>query len=357
MNKPVGAGWRPGQGALADSVSLASRRRNRRPRGRWRHVYAALDLGTNNCRLLVARPTRRGFRVIDAFSRIVRLGEGIGASGRLSDDAISRTISALKVCAGKMRRRRVTRSRSIATEACRRASNCDEFLRRAREEAGIELDIITPAEEAELALAGCSPLLDSRCRRALVFDIGGGSTELMWLGLSNGQKPEILGWTSLPCGVVTLSEEFGDCGGDPEGYGHLVDHISGLLGPFISDHDMQAAIRDGDVHMLGTSGTVTTLAAVHLGLTRYDRSRVDGAWLSTGDLGKVTRTVSAMPYDQRANHACIRRGRADLVIAGCAIIEAISKAWPAERLRVADRGLREGMLLALMGAADAEARP
>ncbi len=339
-----------------DALSPVPRRRGRRPRGRWHHVYAALDLGTNNCRLLVARPARGGFRVIDAFSRIVRLGEGIGASGRLSDDAISRTLSALKVCAGKMRGRRVTRSRSIATEACRRASNCDEFLRRARDEAGIELDIITPAEEAELTLAGCSPLLDDRCRRALVFDIGGGSTELMWLGLAGGRKPEILGWTSLPCGVVTLSEEFGDRGGDPEGYGRLVDHVAGLLDPFVADYGMEAAIRDGDVHMLGTSGTVTTLAAVYLGLARYDRSRVDGTWLSLGDLGRVTRAVSAMPYDQRAGHACIRRERADLVIAGCAIVEAISRAWPAGRLRVADRGLREGLLHALMRAADAEAR-
>ena len=346
----------PWQGVLVDRTSSATRWHRRRPRGRWRHVYAALDLGTNNCRLLVAKPTHDGFRVIDAFSRIVRLGEGVSNSGQLSDEAISRTISALKVCAGKMHRRRVTRSRSIATEACRRASNCDEFLCRVREEAGIELDIITTAEEAELALAGCLPLLDHGCGKALVFDIGGGSTELMWLGLSNGAKPDILGWTSLPCGVVTLSEEFGDCGGDPDGYAGIVAHVSSLLKSFASDYGMQSAIEDGDVHMLGTSGTVTTLAAVHLGLPKYDRSRVDGTWMSIGELDDVTRTVSAMPYEQRARHACIRRGRADPVIAGCAIIEAIAKAWPAQRLCVADRGLREGMLLALMQAADAEAR-
>jgi len=256
-----------------------------------------------------------------------------------------------------MRRRHVTRSRSIATEACRRASNCDEFLRQVREGAGLEIDIISPGEEAELALVGCAPLLDKRCRKALVFDIGGGSTELMWLGLARGEKPEVLGWTSLPCGVVTLSEEFGDCGGDEVGYTGLVKHVSDLLDPFVTDHDMQSAIETGDVHMLGTSGTVTTLAAIHLGLTRYDRSRVDGTWLSIGELDNVTRVVSAMPYDQRANHACIRRGRADFVIAGCAIIEAISKAWPAQRVRVADRGLREGLLQGLMQAADAESHP
>lgn len=341
---------------MVDSASPASRKRRRPSQGRWHHVYGALDLGTNNCRLLVARPTQDGFRVIDAFSRIVRLGEGVSASGKLSDEAIIRTISALKVCAGKMRRRRVTRSRCIATEACRRAANCEEFLGRVRDEAGIDLDIISPAEEAELALAGCLPLLDRDCRRALVFDIGGGSTELMWLGISNDKAHELLGWTSLPCGVVTLSEEFGDCGGDPQSYTDLVGHVRGLLDPFVSNHNMQDAIEDGNVHMLGTSGTVTTLAAVHLGLSRYDRSQVDGTWLSIGDLDRVTRTVSAMPYDQRVSHACIRRGRADLVIAGCAIIEAIAKAWPAQRLRVADRGLREGMLLALMQAADAEAR-
>ena len=293
---------------------------------------------------------------MDAFSRIVRLGEGVNASGRLTEEAVSRTIAALKVCAGKMRRRRVTRSRSIATEACRRAANCDEFFDRVREETGIELDIISPGEEAELALAGCLSRLDKRCRRVLVFDIGGGSTELMWVGLTNGQKPEILGWISLPCGVVTLSEEFGDCGGDEVSYTRLVNYVSDLLNPFVNDHDMQSMIEDGDVHMLGTSGTVTTLAAVHLGLTRYDRSRVDGIWLSIGELDSVTRAVSAMPYEKRVSHSCIRQGRADLVIAGCAIIESISKAWPVQRLRVADRGLREGLIWGLMQAADAESR-
>ena len=293
---------------------------------------------------------------MDAFSRIVRLGEGVSSSGRLSEEAVSRTIVALKVCARKMHRRRVTRSRSIATEACRRADNCDEFLDRVREESGIELDIVSPGEEAELALAGCSSLLDMGCRRALVFDIGGGSTELMWIGLVTGQKPEILGWTSLPFGVVTLSEEFGDCGGDEVGYTRLVKYVSDLLNPFVNDHDMQSMIEEGDVHMLGTSGTVTTLAAVHLGLTRYDRSRVDGTWLSIGELDSVTRAVSAMTYEKRVSHNCISHGRADLVIAGCAIIQSISNAWPVERLRVADRGLREGLILGLMRAADAEAR-
>ena len=293
---------------------------------------------------------------MDAFSRVVRLGEGLSASGQLSDEAVSRTIAALKVCASKMRCRRVTRSRSIATEACRRADNCDEFLDLVRKEAGIELDIVSPGEEAKLALAGCLPLLDKHCRRALVFDIGGGSTELMWIGLVNGQKPEILGWTSLPFGVVTLSEEFGDCGGDEVSYTRLVKYVSDLLNPFVNDHNMQPMIDDGNVHMLGTSGTVTTLAAVHLGLTRYDRSRVDGIWLTTSELDSVTRAVSSMSYEKRVSHGCIRQGRADLVIAGCAIIESISKAWPVQRLRVADRGLREGLILGLMQAADAEVR-
>jgi exopolyphosphatase/guanosine-5'-triphosphate,3'-diphosphate pyrophosphatase len=303
--------------------------------------------------LLVATPTDHGFRVIDAFSRIVRLGEGLTRTGRLSDAAIDRTVSALRVCAGKMRNRNVTRSRIVATEACRRAENGAAFVDRVREEVGFDLDIITPAEEAELALAGCLPLVDRECTRALVFDIGGGSTELMWLSVDGANEPEVVGWTSLPCGVVTLSEQFGDCGGDGDAFNRMVGAIADMLSPFAADHPLNDGSRQA-AHMLGTSGTVTTLAAVHLGLDRYDRSKVDGVWMTLDDLGSVTRQISAMSYEERTRHACIRRGRADLVIAGCAVLEGISRHWPIGRLRVADRGLREGMLLAMMREADAE---
>lgn len=314
--------------------------------------YAALDLGTNNCRLLVAEPNREGpgFHVTDAFSRIVRLGEGVEQSGLLSRAAIDRTVSALRVCAGKMRRANVARARTVATEACRRAGNGADFLSRVRNETGIELEIINPEEEAALALAGCAPLIDLDCRHALVFDIGGGSTELIWVEVDDcALNPvRVLGWTSLALGVVTLTERYGGEEISAEAYGRMVDYVAGELAGFEGAHDIRQLAAMGAAHMLGTSGTVTTLAAVHLGLPRYDRSKVDGAWIDVADIGRVSGLLGGMTFDERARHGCIRRARADLVIAGCAIMEAIIRTWPMERLRVADRGLREGMLSEMM---------
>ena len=325
------------------------------PRGRWAHRYAALDLGTNNCRLLVAKPAPDGFQIIDAFSRIVRLGEGVGATGRLSEAAMRRTIGALKVCAKKIRRHRVTRARTVATHACRRADNCDEFLARVKAETGIELDIISTQEEARLALNGCASLLDFTSRRALVFDIGGGSTELVWLSLEGRAAPEVIAWTSLGCGVVTLAEQYGTGLIPPDIYGAMLGHVDEMLRPFERAHGLSAHVAAGEVQMLGTSGTVTTVAGVHLELPRYDRAKVDGVWISLGEIRKVAHRLAAMSYRARAAHPCIGRGRADLVVAGCAVLEAIMGAWPADRVRVADRGMREGMLRVLIREADAEA--
>jgi len=315
--------------------------------------YAALDLGTNNCRLLVAQPNpdRPGFRVTDAFSRIVRLGEGVERNGVLSRAAIDRTVSALRVCAGKMRKADVVRARTVATEACRRAGNGKEFLHRVQAETGIELEIIAPGEEAALALAGCAPLIDPDCRHALVFDIGGGSTELIWVETNAGAEPvRVLGWTSLALGVVTLTERYGGADISPDAYRSMVDFVAEALVAFEDAHTISAAVAAGAAHLLGTSGTVTTLAAVHLGLPKYDRSKVDGVWIDVVDIDTVSAMLGGMSFDQRARHGCIRRARADLVIAGCAIMEAITRTWPMQRLRVADRGLREGMLSQMMAA-------
>ncbi len=328
--------------------------RDGRPEGRWAHTYAALDLGTNNCRLLVARPTRHGFRVIDSFSRIVRLGQGVASSGRLAEPAMERALSALKVCAGKMNRRQVTVSRSVATEACRKAVNGREFLERVLAETGLNLDIIEPAEEARLAAVGCTPLMDRDCSHALVFDIGGGSTEVMWLRLcADLSQPELLAWTSVPWGVVTLAEAYGGRDISPEIYEAMITRIQTELWPFEDAQGLRKEMAGGKAQMLGTSGTVTTLAALKLDLPRYDRSRVDGVYLEADDLADVSKRLSAMTYDERTLHPCIGRGRADLVVAGCAIFDAIFRIWPSPRIRVADRGVRDGMLFHLMDQADA----
>ena len=318
-------------------------------------VYAALDLGTNNCRLLVARPEADGFQVIDAFSRIVRLGEGLSANGQLSEAAMERTIGALKICAGKMRRRGVTRARAVATEACRRAGNCGGFLRRVKRETGLELEIISNNEEASLALHGCAPLFDPQLCHALVFDIGGGSTEVGWMACpedgtagDGAAQPVLRGWHSVPIGVVTLSERHGGRCVTPPVYEAMIEEVRAALAPFETEHRLGDLVAEGDLQMLGTSGTVTTLCGVHQNLPRYDRSRVDGRHLDFETVRRISRRIAAMSYEARVQNPCIGHERADLVVAGCAILEAICGTWPVGRLRVADRGLREGILYMLM---------
>lgn len=311
-------------------------------------TYAALDLGTNNCRLLVARATRDGFRVIDAFSRIIRLGEGVSSSGRLSEAAIVRAVEALRVCGAKMRNRGVTRTRLIATEACRAAGNGLDFLARVREQVGIELEIVDRETEARLAATGCTPLVDPQAQGVILFDIGGGSSELVRLGPCEPTQhgpphPAIEGWTSMPIGVVTLAERHGGVTVTPESFERMVDEVAVHVGRFAELHGG----TDG-VHMLGTSGTVTTIAGVYLDLPRYERRRVDGCWMSDEQVTGVIEQLLGMSYENRVANPCIGSERADLVLAGCAILEAIRRAFPCSRLRVADRGLREGMLVQMM---------
>ncbi|WP_244500816.1 Ppx/GppA phosphatase family protein [Methyloceanibacter marginalis] len=324
-------------------------------------VYGALDLGTNNCRLLVAKPSRRGFVVIDAFSRIIRLGEGVLTSGKLSDAAMKRTIDALRVCADKMRRRGVTRSRLIATEACRIAINGPEFIDRVANETGLKLEIVGRETEAKLAVSGCSSLLDRNCDWALVFDIGGGSSELIWLDLKQlgrswrrslhdraGVQNCIAAWTSLPIGVVSLAERHGGREVTQSDYEAMVDHVMVALKGFEAQHRFSERVEQSRAHFLGTSGTVTTISGIHLKLPHYERARVDGCWLTAEDVRRVSNDLIAMSYAERVAQPCIGHERADLVLAGCAILEALLRVWPCQRLRVADRGLREGILTTLM---------
>jgi exopolyphosphatase/guanosine-5'-triphosphate,3'-diphosphate pyrophosphatase len=319
-------------------------------------TFAALDLGTNNCRLLIARPAGAGFRIVDAFSRIVRLGEGMSATGCLSEDAMSRTIDALGVCAGKMRRREVTHSRAVATEACRRAANCAGFVSRVEAETGIALEIISAREEARLAFEGCAPLLDPCRPHAVAFDIGGGSTELGWLTVEPSGLPRLLDWLSIPIGVVTLAERYGTGRIAAEAYAAMIEEVVERLRPFEAANGIAQGIARAAVQMLGTSGTVTTLAGVHLGLARYDRRQVDGVHLDFTAIRAVSAALAGMDYEMRAASPCIGRERADLVVAGCAILEAICVLWPVGRLRVADRGVREGILVGLMAQAAATRR-
>lgn len=333
-------------------------------------AYAALDLGTNNCRLLVAEPHGTSFRVVDAFSRIVRLGEGLSQSGRLSDDAQDRAIAALKVCQSKLSYRQVKRVRLIATEACRRAENGGVFLHRVYRETGLKLEIVNRETEARLAVAGCASLVHPEAEGVVLFDIGGGSSEIVWLDLDpmaedTGPQPgekrnrqtrramrhlseRIRCWTSLQVGVVTLSEKHGGRIVSRDQFDDMVCEVREMLHEFEEREALAEAIETKHIHMLGTSGTVTTLAGVHLGLERYDRRLVDGTWLTAHELRSMINRVLDMDFEERTNNPCIGQDRADLVLAGCAILEAFHREWPVSRLRVADRGLREGILMEMM---------
>ncbi len=316
-------------------------------------AYAAIDLGTNNCRLLIARPEDENFTVIDAFSRVVRLGEGLAQTGRLSDAAMDRALGALRVCADKLRKRKVYLARSVATEACRRASNGAEFIERVRRETGIALNVITAEEEARLAVLGCHILLEDGRGPAVIFDIGGGSTELVLIE-PGGPVPRILDWQSVPWGVVSLSETVGLEPHDKDGRVTRYDNMRQLVrDSFAEFAERIESHRTNELRLLGTSGTVTTLASVHLKLPQYDRKAVDGLIVPAMDMRSISSGLAAMSPDERGKLGCIGSERAELVVAGCAILEAILDIWPAERLGVADRGIREGILRSLM-AADAE---
>lgn len=339
----------PSQNREFRSANERKRTFRNRKTGRQQSAFAALDLGTNNCRLLVAKPMKDGFRIVDGFSRIVRLGEGVSELGALSDEAVQRTIEALKICAQKMSRQRVSKARCVATQAARSASNRVHFVDRIRAETGIDLEIISSQEEAELTLTGCLSLLDTSYDYTLMFDVGGGSAEFVWARILPIEGAKILGWTSLPLGVVTLTELFGKSEFDPLEYENLVSSLIKTLRPFDLEFGISEHIVGDRVQIVGTAGTVTTIAGVNMCLPRYNRSRVDGCWLDYNAVRHVSRMLRNQSYDERAAHPCIGHTRAELVVAGCAVLEAVCNIWPAGRLRVADRGVREGILSVMSG--------
>jgi exopolyphosphatase/guanosine-5'-triphosphate,3'-diphosphate pyrophosphatase len=322
--------------------------------------YAALDLGTNNCRLLIATPSADGFRVVESFSRIVRLGDGLSRTGRLDDRAMDRTLAALGVCAEKIERRRAVKVRAVATQACRAAENGEAFIQRIAQETGLRFTVIAPREEARLSVAGCLNLLDRATEAALVMDVGGGSTELSWVDLRPDKAgrlkpiPPIGAWLSVPIGVVTLAERFPETPLETTGWFRaMVDHFRAEIEGFHRAESFRSAFAAGRAHLIGTSGAITSLAGMHLGLKRYERARVDGLWMTDGECRAAAETLIALGADGRAADPCIGPDRADLVLAGAAILQAVQEVWPCDRVRVADRGLREGILLSMMAEARA----
>jgi exopolyphosphatase/guanosine-5'-triphosphate,3'-diphosphate pyrophosphatase len=315
--------------------------------------YAALDLGTNNCRMLIAAPTERGFRIVEAFSRIVRLGEGLTHSGRLQPEAMERAIKALKICSERIEKRKVARLRAVTTQACRSAENGTAFIQRVEAETGLKLTVISASEEARLSVAGCANLIDRAVSAALVLDVGGGSTELSWVHArdtgAGRRRNEVKAWMSVPIGVVSLAERFPEPQtGHDAWFRTMVDRVRAEIEPFRGADSFRPRFETGEAHLVGTSGAITSLAGLHLRLPRYERSKVDGLWLTRADCDAAARRLIEMGPAGRAAEPCIGRDRADLVLAGAAILQAVQELWPCERVRVADRGLREGILLDLM---------
>ncbi|MEL7188055.1 MAG: Ppx/GppA phosphatase family protein [Pseudomonadota bacterium] len=349
-NRANGGGGRTSNAATrAPSIEKAQPTAHKAKQHNPNEAYAALDLGTNNCRLLIARPSGKDFTVIDAFSRVVKLGEDLATTGKLSDEAMDRAMSALSVCADKLRRRKVRLARSVATEACRRASNGEAFIERVKRETGIVLDIISAGEEARLAVLGCHILLEAGNGPAVIFDIGGGSTELVLLE-PGGKVPRIIDWQSVPWGVVSLTDTVARNGDGRDArlarYAKMRELVSESFAPF-AERIADAAAHP-DIRLLGTSGTVTTLASLHLELPHYDRKAVDGLIVPSTSMRDISADLAGMSAEKRSTLPCIGSDRADLVVAGCAILESILDLWPAERLGVADRGIREGILRSLM---------
>jgi len=167
----------------------------------------------------------------------------------------------------------------------------------------------------------------------------------------------IRSWQSLPVGVVSIAERFGGVDVTRESFEAMVAYVAQHLREFRGRGKLRQMIDDHAVHLIGTSGTVTTLAGLHLGLDRYERQKVDGLWMSADEVSATIEALLLMPFERRVAHACIGRDRADLVLPGCAIFEAIRREWPTSRVRVADRGLREGILISLMDADRNPPRP
>ena len=325
-------------------------------------AYAALDLGTNNCRLLIASQ-REGegnefaLNVVDSYSRIVRLGEGVSESGRLSEEAMERTIEALRQCAKKLAKHSIKAGRFIATEACRQAANTPQFLMRVKKETGIDIEVISAADEANLAFRGCVSLVKPKPARALMLDIGGGSTEFMWVEVDENHtltsnssvvSHKVLDWFSMPQGVMNLSEKFGGAQFAEVYFEEMVDYLEQQLLKFRRCEEISEAVARNDVQLFSTSGTVTTLAAIYLGLPRYERSKIDGITIETEQLREAIALILDMRASERFHHPCIGSDRSDYIISGCAIFEALSRLCPVEHITIADRGVREGIIFSLM---------
>jgi len=304
---------------------------------------AAIDLGTNTVRLLVTEADRTAaWRVIDQDQRVTRLGEGLRTSGTLGDQAMARTTTAVVEYVERAARAGATDVLVCATSAVRDADNGAAFVQMLERRTGRPVRVVSGDEEARLTLRGVLYGLPPIAGPLIVFDIGGGSTEFI---LAEGGALSLA--VSLRLGVVSLAERFPfPATVDRDRYAELTNEVRAHLAT-----GLPPAVRQRRADLLvGTAGTVTTLAALDLGLRAYDSRRVQGHRLSRRAIEALGERLGALSMAERAALPCLEPGRADLIIPGLAIVEATLECVGVETLIVSDYGFREGIIVEALGA-------
>lgn len=313
---------------------------------------AAIDLGTRNCRLIIAKHHGGQIEIVDLFSRFVCLGEGVAQSRRLGRKAMERTITVLKQCAKRLSHYPNVVFSGVTTDAVRRAENAQSFLRRVARETGLKLEMIDEKEEAYYEVLGCARVLDMRKKRHIIFDIGGGSSEIILCSLDQEKRVRIDEMLSLPYGVVNLYESVDKL--TFTSYTSIVEEVQNLCRRFLVAHLGDLASQDVSAfQVIGTSGTTTTVAAMHHNLKMYDRERVDGTSLCFEDVQKVIHYVQSLSPAERRSNAFCGHVEDDLVLTGFAILEGILRAVPCMYFTVTDAGVRDGLIRTLAYGADA----
>jgi len=299
---------------------------------------ATIDVGSNTVRLLVADAGEASaWRVLDEAQQVTRLGEGLAAAGVLGEAPAARTLAVVRAYAERGRRAGAARVRIVATSAVREAANGRAFAATIERATGVALRVVSGEEEARLTLLGVRRGLGDPAGALVVCDIGGGSTEYI---LAEGARVRAL--ASLRLGVVPLAERFAFPEAvDRARYDALRAEVRGRL-----ERELPTPFRGArGARLVGTAGTVTTLAALDLGLARYDAARVQGHRLGRAAVEAQLRRLGALPVAARGALPCLEPGRADLIVPGVAIVQATLDCLGAEALTVSDWGLREGILL------------
>lgn len=303
---------------------------------------AAVDLGTNTVRLLVVEAEGREWRPLHQSQRVTRLGEGQAETGRLLEAPMQRTVDTVSEFIAAARGLGASEIRVVATSAVREAPNRAELLALLRAATGLDASVVSGEEEARLTLQGVAAGLPQLGGSFVLFDIGGGSTELVL-----GEDGRLGAVVSLQLGVVRLAERYGDAGPvDWARFALMRGEIDGRLAREIPARIIEARAPA----LVGTAGTVTTLAALDLGLPAYDASRVQGHTLARGAVERLLNRLGALAVAERARLPCLEPGRADVIIPGIAICLAVMDRLGYGSLVVSDRGLREGILCEILSA-------